>query len=45
MLSGEGVEGRHVNDASRILRRKMGVAVSRGVRRIVGSVCVGEIAH
>ncbi len=41
----EGVEGGHVDDISRILRRKLGVAVSRGVRRIVGPVCVGEIAH
>jgi hypothetical protein len=45
VLSGEGVEGCHVNDVSRILRRKLGVAVSRGVRRFVGSLCVGEIAH
>ena len=45
MLSGEGVEGCHVDDISRIFRRKLGVAVRRGVRRNIGSVCVGEIAH
>ena len=45
VLSGECVKGRHVNDASCVLRRIMGVAVSRGVRRLIGSVCVGEIAH
>ena len=45
MLSGEGVEGCHVDDISRILRRKLGVAVSTGFRRIVISVCVREIAH
>jgi hypothetical protein len=45
VLSGEGVEGRHVHDASRTLLRKLRVAISRGVRGIVGSVCVGDIAH
>ena len=45
VLSGQGVEGRHVNDVSRTLRRKVGVAVSRGFRETVGSGCVGEIAH
>ena len=44
VLSGECVEGRHVNDVSCVLRRKMGV-VSRGARRFIGAVCVGEIAH
>ena len=45
MWSRECVKGRHVNDASCILRRKMGVAVSRDVRSFVGSVCVGDITH
>ena len=45
VLSGQSVEGRHVNDVSRILPRAGEVAISRGVRKIVGSMCVGEIAH
>jgi len=45
VLSGEGVEGGHVDDIPSILGRKLGLTVSRGVRRIVGSRCVGEIAH
>ena len=45
MMSGEGVEGSHVDDISCILGSKLGMAVSGGVRRIVGPVWVGEKAH
>jgi hypothetical protein len=46
VMSGEGVEGSHVvNDASCILGRKLGVAVSGGDRRIVGPVWAREKAH
>jgi hypothetical protein len=46
VMGGEGVEGSHVvDDASCILGGKLGVAVSGGVRRIVGPVWVCEKAH
>jgi hypothetical protein len=45
VLSGEGVEGGQVDDVARILSSKVGMTVRRGTRRIVGSVCVGEITH
>ena len=45
MLSGQSVEGRHVNDISRISPKAVRVSISRGGRRIVVSMCVGEIAH
>jgi len=46
VMGGEGVEGSHVvDDASCILGSKLGMAVSGGVRRIVGPVCVCEKAH
>jgi hypothetical protein len=44
-MSGECVEGSHVDDISCILGSKLGMAVSGGVRRIVGPVWVGEKAH
>lgn len=42
MLSVERVEGRDVED---IPGRELVVSVGGGIRRIVGSVRVGEIAH
>ena len=45
MMSGEGVEGSHVDDISCILGSKLGMAVGGCVRRIVGPVWVCEKAH
>jgi hypothetical protein len=45
LLGGEGVEGRHVEDISCVLGRDWVMTVGGGIRRIVGSVRVGEIAH
>jgi hypothetical protein len=45
VMSGEGVEGSHVDDISCILSSELGMAVSGSVRRIVGPVWVGEKAH
>jgi len=42
LLGGKGVEGSHVED---IARRDWVMTVGVGIRRIVGSVRVGEIAH
>jgi hypothetical protein len=46
VMSGEGVEGSHVENISFILgSSKLGVAESGGVRRLVGPVWIGEKAH
>ena len=45
VMSGEGVEGSHVDNISFILGSKLGVAESGGVRRLVGPVWIGEKAH
>jgi hypothetical protein len=45
VLSGEGVEGRHVEHISCVLEVELGVRVGGRGRGVVGPVWVGEIAH
>ena len=45
VLSGEGVEGRHVEDIPCGLGGELGMRVGGGVRGVVGPVRVGEITH
>ena len=45
VVSGEGVEGSHAEDISCILSSKLRMGVGGGIRSIVGSVRVCDIAH
>jgi hypothetical protein len=45
VLSRKGVEGGHIDDIANTLSSKVGMPIRSRIRRIVGSVCVGEVAH